>query len=101
MTKRAALSEGRAALPTRVSAAPAIKRERAAAARPRGALALVGAWSEVADQDVDALIADIYARRAGDPGRHVELVGVGQINGALRGHGGYERKKGSRHVGRS
>lgn len=42
-------------------------------ARPLGALALVGAWQEVEDRDVEALIADIYARRKRDRGRRVEL----------------------------
>ena len=46
----------------------------ARASQPRGALALVGAWGEVADEAIDALIADIYARRAGVPGRPVELA---------------------------
>ncbi|MBM2831891.1 MAG: Antitoxin [Dehalococcoidia bacterium] len=42
-------------------------------ARPRGALALVGAWREVDDQELDALLADIYANREQDRGRPVEL----------------------------
>lgn len=41
--------------------------------RPRGALALVGAWREVEEQDLEALIADIYAQRARDTGRAVSL----------------------------
>lgn len=76
MNKEAVLSEGGAALPTRVSVADRelVEQEPAAAPRPWGALALVGAWSDVSDEDVDALIADIYARRAGGLGRRVELA---------------------------
>lgn len=43
------------------------------ASRPQGALALVGAWREVEEQDIEALIADIYAERARDTGRAVSL----------------------------
>lgn len=43
------------------------------APRPQGALALVGAWREVEEQDIEALIADIYAERARDTGRTVSL----------------------------
>ena len=52
-----------------------IEREQAGAARPQGALALVGAWSEIEDEDIDSLVQDIYAQRAGDSGRPVELEG--------------------------
>jgi prevent-host-death family protein len=45
----------------------------ASPARPQGALALVGAWREVEEGDLDALIADIYAQRARDTGRAVSL----------------------------
>ncbi len=45
----------------------------ASSARPQGALALVGAWREVEERDLDALIADIYAQRARDTGRAVSL----------------------------
>ncbi len=44
-----------------------------APSRPRGALALVGAWREVEEQDLDALIADIYDQRTRDTGRAVSL----------------------------
>ena len=46
---------------------------RAPSTRPQGALAVVGAWREVDDQDLDALVADIYAERARDTGRPVAL----------------------------
>jgi len=45
----------------------------ATAARPQGALALVGAWRDIDEEDLDALIADIYAQRARDTGRPVAL----------------------------
>ena len=73
MNKQAVLSEEGAALPTKVSVADraSVERETDAASRLRGALALVGAWGAVADEDkdIDALIADIYARRAESSGR--------------------------------
>lgn len=50
-----------------------IGRERAASTRPRGALALIGAWSDVDDREIDAIVADIYAAREQDTGRHVDL----------------------------
>ena len=50
-----------------------IARERAAAMRPRGALALIGAWGDVDDHEIEAMVADIYAARGRDTGRQVEL----------------------------
>jgi hypothetical protein len=41
--------------------------------RPKGALAILGAWSELEDREVDALIEEIYAARRSDTGRPVEL----------------------------
>ncbi len=46
---------------------------RAKSARPLGALALVGGWREVGDEEIDALVAHIYAEREKDMGRPVEL----------------------------
>ena len=40
---------------------------------PRGALALVGAWSEVEDDEMDALVSEVYAERERDTGREVSL----------------------------
>ena len=37
--------------------------------RPRGVLGLQGAWHPIEDQEVDALIEDIYASRRTDTGR--------------------------------
>ncbi|CAN5274263.1 hypothetical protein BH18ACT10_BH18ACT10_17180 [soil metagenome] len=40
----------------------------------RGALALVGAWGEFAeDAEIDAMLEDIYAARERDTGRPVDL----------------------------
>ncbi len=44
--------------------------------RPRGALALVGAWGDVVDDgEIDAMLEDIYAAREEDLGRRVDLGG--------------------------
>ncbi len=48
-----------------------LEAERPEAARPRGALALAGAWRDVPDEALDALISDIYVARAKDKGREV------------------------------
>lgn len=42
--------------------------------RPRGALALVGAWGDIAeDEEIDAMLEEIYAARERDTGRPVDL----------------------------
>ena len=42
--------------------------------RPRGALALVGAWGEfVEDDEIDAMLGEIYSARERDTGRPVDL----------------------------
>lgn len=41
--------------------------------RRRGALALVGSWSDVEDAVMDSLVADIYEARNRDTGRAVDL----------------------------
>lgn len=40
---------------------------------PQGALALVGAWGEFNDREIDAMVEEIYAARRLDTGRDVEL----------------------------
>lgn len=50
-----------------------LEEARARSARPQGALALVGAWRDVDEARLDALLADIYARREQDRGRRVDL----------------------------
>ena len=47
--------------------------EAASEVYPQGALALIGAWGEIDDQEVDAMVKDIYAARRLDTGRPVEL----------------------------
>jgi len=41
--------------------------------RPAGALALVGAWQDVEDAEIDAFLADVRAARERDTGRKVRL----------------------------
>ena len=54
----------------------ALMRELEALARgwlcPEGALALAGAWGDIDDQEVDALVEEIYGSRRGDAGRRLE-----------------------------
>ena len=51
-----------------------IEQTRVSGIRPEGALALVGAWSGlVEDEEVDEMIRHIYTRRSGDTGRLVNL----------------------------
>ena len=50
-----------------------LEQEHATSTRPTGALALVGAWRDVPDEALDALVADIYAARERDKGRPVNL----------------------------
>ncbi|MBI2965910.1 MAG: type II toxin-antitoxin system Phd/YefM family antitoxin [Chloroflexi bacterium] len=50
-----------------------LEHERARSARPQGALALVGAWRDIPDRKLDALLSDIYAARQRDTGRPVNL----------------------------
>lgn len=52
-----------------------IKREVPTALHPQGALVLIGAWGELDDDEVDALVNDIYAQRLEDTGRRVDLEG--------------------------
>ena len=41
--------------------------------RPLGALALVGAWGDVEEADLESVITSIYAQRERETGRAVEL----------------------------
>ena len=50
-----------------------LEQDRARALRPLGALALVGAWAELGNEEIDALVAHIYAEREKDLGRPVDL----------------------------
>ena len=40
---------------------------------PRGALAAVGGWRDVPDEEIDAFLEDVYRERARDLGRPVDL----------------------------
>ena len=44
-----------------------------ATSRPLGALALVGAWGEVEERDLESVMGGIYAERERDTGRQVDL----------------------------
>ena len=46
---------------------------RSTSARPQGALALVGAWRDIEDADMDALVVDIYVQREKEMGRPVDV----------------------------
>ncbi len=43
-----------------------LKQQRTIAADPQGALALTGAWGELKEQEMDALLAGIQSERGGD-----------------------------------
>ncbi len=47
--------------------------DEATSHNPRGALALVGAWGETSDSEIDAFIEDIYQSRENDIPRLVQL----------------------------
>ena len=50
-----------------------LQHEGSGAFQPKGALALVGAWSDVPDEIIDSMLADIYESRERDMGRPVTL----------------------------
>ncbi len=51
-----------------------LEKERSGAtSRPLGAIALAGAWGEAEEQDLDAVLEEIYAERERDTGRPVDL----------------------------
>ena len=50
-----------------------LEEERERSARRQGALALVGAWRDVPDDELDELVLSIYAARERDTGRAVEV----------------------------
>lgn len=45
-----------------------LEQEQAGAARPLGALGLVGAWGILSDEEIDRMVADIYRERDRDAG---------------------------------
>lgn len=44
------------------------------ASEPQGALALVGAWAEMGDDEIDEMVRDIYEQRERDMPRPFELA---------------------------
>src|SRR5215471_1606521 len=50
-----------------------LEQEHATSARPIGVLALAGAWRDVPDEELDALVADIYVARERDKDRPASL----------------------------
>ena len=50
-----------------------LEQGQATSPRPKGALALVGAWRDVEEKDMQSLTEDIYAARDKDTGRPVGL----------------------------
>ncbi len=48
-------------------------RERPLAERPAGAMALVGLWHDVPDEEIDAMLVRLRSARDGDSARHVGL----------------------------
>ncbi|MCY4581711.1 MAG: type II toxin-antitoxin system Phd/YefM family antitoxin [Chloroflexi bacterium] len=57
----------------RVSDLEYLEQAQPTSERPQGALALAGVWREADDEDMDALVEEIYAERDNDLGRPVEL----------------------------
>lgn len=50
-----------------------LEQRDAAPPGPGGALAIIGAWKDVPKEELDALVADIYAERDRDTGRPVDM----------------------------
>lgn len=49
-----------------VAALELIEQQRTTSADPQGALALAGAWGELKEREMDALLAEFLAERGGD-----------------------------------
>lgn len=50
-----------------------LEQDHAISAKPRGALALVGAWKDVPEKDIDMVLSNIYRSREKDMGRPVQM----------------------------
>ncbi|MEK7216266.1 MAG: type II toxin-antitoxin system Phd/YefM family antitoxin [Chloroflexota bacterium] len=50
-----------------------LQHDQSSTVQPKGALALVGVWSDVPDEMIDVMVADIYESRDKDKGRPVTL----------------------------
>lgn len=48
-----------------VDALELLKQQQTTSADPQGALALAGAWGELKDREMDAVLADVNAKRGG------------------------------------
>ena len=48
-----------------VAALEMLEQQRTTSANPQGALALAGAWGELKDRELDALLADVQGERGG------------------------------------
>lgn len=51
-----------------------LDKEPRPAERTVGMLALVGAWRDIPDEEIDSLVRDIYTERERDKGRPVDLT---------------------------
>lgn len=49
-----------------VEALELIEQQQTTSADPQGALALAGAWGDLKERELDALLADVQAERGGD-----------------------------------
>ncbi|MCY4612130.1 MAG: type II toxin-antitoxin system Phd/YefM family antitoxin [Nitrospira sp.] len=49
-----------------VEALELIEQQQTTSANPQGALALAGAWGDLREREMDALLADVQAERGGD-----------------------------------
>lgn len=49
-----------------VEALELIEQRQTTSANPQGALALAGAWGDLREREMDALLADVQAERGGD-----------------------------------
>ena len=49
-----------------VAALELIEQQQTISADPQGALALAGAWGELKEREMDAVLADVLAKRGGD-----------------------------------
>lgn len=56
-----------------VEALQRLEQDESSGHRPRGALALVGLWADVPDEEIDAMVKEIYAARERDLGRPIHL----------------------------
>jgi prevent-host-death family protein len=68
---RAVYEERRQGVPPHLRSREAL--ERLLTSKGKGALALVGVWSEASDEEIDSFVREIYEARRADLGREVDL----------------------------